>query len=203
MTIDRLGMVKVRHLQTIHSLGSYRNACRVVRQLIPYTNQVYQEKEKVIYLNKKGRDLVGSENEVNGISMLKHYTLRNEVYLHFNQPIDWKNEYTLETTVEPQRNVDIVIQGIKPASKRKVVADACFTRNGYVNIIEIDNTRDMADNRKKVQNYAEILPLVRKNLPGSPLLLFFTTTENRKQKLSTWLSEKGLPHKVMTYAEIN
>jgi hypothetical protein len=202
MTIDRLGIVKIRHLQKIHDLGSYRNACKIVNCLEKYTNQTYHEKEKVIYLNKKGRDLIGSESEVNGIAMVKHYLLRNEVYLHFNQPSDWISEYTLETNVEAPRTADIIVQGVKASTKRKLVTDALFTRNGYSYLIEIDNTRDMIDNRKKVQNYAEILPLVRKDFQSVPVLYFFTTTETRRKKLSAWLKERSIRHEVKLFGEL-
>jgi hypothetical protein len=202
MTIDRLGIVKIKHLQKIHELGSYRNACKIISQLDNYTNQTYHEKEKVIYLNKKGRDLIGSESEVNGIAMVKHYLLRNEVYIHFNEPHDWINEYTIEAAIEPPRSVDIIIQGVKPSTRRKVISDAYFTRNGYTHLIEIDNTRNMIDNRKKVQNYAEILPLVRKDFQSVPILYFFTTTENRREKLSAWMKEKSIRHEVKLFGEL-
>jgi hypothetical protein len=202
MTIDRLGIVKIKHLQKIHDLGSYRNACKIINGLSNYTNQTYHEKEKVIYLNKKGRDLIGSESEVNGIAMAKHYLLRNEVYIHFNQPHDWINEYILETSIEAPRTVEIIVQGVKPSTKRKVVTDAYFTRNGYTHLIEIDNTRNMIDNRKKVQNYAEILPLVRKDFQSVPVLYFFTTTETRRKKLSAWMRERSIRHEVKLFSEL-
>jgi hypothetical protein len=132
-----------------------------------------------------------------------HTLLRNEVYLYFNCPLDWKNEYRLETPLKPRSNLDIHLGGnMKLRDKMKVVCDAMFTRNGYVHLIEIDNTRDMIDNRKKIENYAEIIPLVRKDFQGLPKLIFFTTTENRKKKLSSWLKGKSLNHEVKTFNEI-
>ena len=202
MTIDQLGIVKIKHLQSIHKLGSYRNACKIVNQLSAYTNQTYYNKEKVVYLNKKGRDLIGAEKEINGISQAKHYLLRNEVYLHFDSPIDWINEYTFEVDEVAPRSVDIIVQGLKPSNKKKVVCDALFTRNGYTHIIEIDNTRDMIDNRKKVNSYAEILPLIRKDFKSAPILYFFTHTQDRKKKLSAWLKDRGIRHEVLMYDEM-
>jgi hypothetical protein len=201
MTIDRLGIVKIRHLQYINNLGSYRNACKVVKGLEDYTHQKFWNKEKVVYLNEKGRKLIGSDNGITLSLNTEHYLLRNDVYIHFDCPHDWKNEHTLKVTEAPNR-MDIVIQGLKPSTERKLVTDAYFTRNGYTHLIEIDNKLNMADNRKKVQNYAEILPLVRKDFQSVPILCFFTTTETRRKKLSAWLRERSIRHEVKLFNEL-
>ncbi len=195
MTIDKLGMAKIKHLQRIHDLKSYRNACRVVRQLEPYTHSIYHEREKIIYLNKEGRELIGSNKEVKRTSYMSHTLLRNEVYLYFNCPLDWKNEYPLETSQKALTAFDIQVKGITPINKKRVVADAVFTRNGYLNIIEIDNTRNMSDNKKKIELYKGILP----NL-NMPMLYFFTHTEDRKRKLQEWM--KGMKSEVRLFKEI-
>lgn len=195
LTIDRLGMAKIKHLQRIHDLKSYRNACRVVRQLEPYTHQVFHEREKIIYLNKEGRELIGSKKEVKRTSYMSHTLLRNEAYLYFNCPLDWRTEHPLETQQKALTPFEIQVKGITPISKKKVIGDAVFTRNGYLHIIEIDNTRNMSDNRKKIDLYKEILP----NL-NNPILYFFTQTEDRKRKLQGWL--KGTRSEVKTFQEI-
>ncbi|KAA0563687.1 hypothetical protein F0342_12850 [Bacillus sp. CH30_1T] len=202
MTIDRLGIVKIKHLQHIHKLGSYRNACKIVNGLSEYTHQKYWNKEKVIYLNEKARKLIDSEHSVTMSLNTEHYLLRNDIYIHFGCPHDWDIEHTFETVTEPLSRTDIIIQGIKPSNKRKLVTDAYFTRNGYAYLIEIDNKLNMADNRKKVSNYAEVLPLIRKNFNGAPILYFFTHTKDRKKKLSTWLKDRGIRHEVILYDEI-
>lgn len=195
MTIDKLGMTKIKHLQRIHDLKSYRNACRVVRQLEPYTHQVFHEREKIIYLNKEGRELIGSKKEVKRTSYMSHTLLRNEAYLYFNCPLDWRTEHTLETEEKVVTQFEMIINGKPPVSKKKVIADAIFTRNGYLHIIEIDNTRNMSDNKKKIELYREIMPKLQ-----MPKLYFFTQTEERKRKLQEWA--KGLKCEVMTFKEI-
>lgn len=195
MTIDKLGMAKIKHLQRIHDLKSYRNACRVVRQLEPYTHQVFHEREKIIYLNKEGRELIGSKKEVKRTSYMSHTLLRNEAYLYFNCPLDWRTEHPLETHQKALTAFEIQIKGVTPVNKKKVIADAVFTRNGYLNIIEIDNTRNMSDNKKKIELYREIMPKLQ-----MPKLYFFTQTEERKRKLQEWA--KGLKCEVMTFKEI-
>lgn len=197
-------MVKIKHLLHIHDLKSYRNAARIIStQLKPYINETFFEREKVFYLNKEGRDLIGSMNGPQKPTLILHTLLRNEVYLYYQFPQEWKTEYTIETSIKPQRNVDIIINSnIKAKDKLKVVSDAMFTRNGYVHFIEVDNTRDMIDNRKKIETYAEILPLIRKDYKEAPVLIFFTTTEDRKRKLSDWLKGRSIRHEVKTFDEI-
>jgi hypothetical protein len=189
-------MVKINHLRQIHDLKSYRNACRVVQQLAPYTNETYFEKEKVIYLNKKGRELIGSTKEVNN-HLMQHTFLRNEVYIYFGCPRDWKNEHPLETTIMPENTFNIQLKGFNLGSKKKVICDAVFKRNGYLHLIEVDNARKMIDNKKKIETYREILPAFKEE---TPILYIFTTTEDRKRKFESLL--KGIRHEVKTFGEI-
>jgi hypothetical protein len=199
-TIDRLGAVKIKHLLRIHNdLRSYRNACRVVQQLEDYTHQTFYDREKVIYLNKEGRKLVASSKEVKKSPLLEHILLRNEAYLYFGCPSDWKTEYSLET--KPQEpdptSLDVKINGggYKLINKKKVVADAVFTREWYLNIVEIDNTRNMIDNKRKIELYREVMKDLK-----VPKLWFFTTTDDRKRKLLEWM--KGMRCEVRTFGEI-
>lgn len=203
-TIDRLGIVKIKHLQRIHDLKSYRNAARIIStQLKPYINETFYEREKVIYLNKDGRNFIGSDKDPQKPTLIAHTLLRNEVYLHFNCPADWQNEYTLEAQLKPRSGLDAIISSnMKLSSSMKVRADAMFTRNGYVHLIEVDNAREMAENRKKINSYAEILPMVRKQFEQTPILYFFTTTENRKRKFEEWLKGRSIRHEVKTFTEI-
>lgn len=197
-TIDRLGIVKIKHLQEIHDLKSYRNACRIITtHLRPYIIETYFQKEKVMYLNKKGRELIGSEKDM----QINHYTihslLRNEVYIYFKCPYDWQNEYPLETDLKALNSFEISFSIGTLTNKKKVISDAVFTRNGYTHLIEVDNERKMMDNHKKIETYREILPTFKDK---NPILYFFTKTESRKAKLKEWL--KGLHHEVFTFDEI-
>ncbi|MBN8200465.1 hypothetical protein [Bacillus sp. NTK034] len=202
-TIDRLGMVKIKHLQRIHDL-KYRNMAQTInRHLKPYINETFFEREKVIYLNKDGRSFIGSDKDSQKPTLIAHTLLRNEVYLHFNCPADWQNEYTLEAQLKPYSGLDAIINSnMKFSNTAKVRADAMFTRNGYVHLIEVDNARDMAENRKKINSYADILPMVRKEHQQTPILYFFTTTDHRKRKFEEWLKGRSIRHEVKTFNEI-
>lgn len=197
-------MAKIKHLLHIHDLKSYRNAARIVStQLKPYLNETFHEREKVFYLNKDGRSFIGSEKEPQKPTFIAHTLLRNEVYIHFNCPSDWKNEYTLEASIKPPSQLEAFMgSNIKFADKLKVITDAMFTRNGYVHFIEVDHKRDMIDNKKKIDKYAEILPLKRKDYEQVPILYFFTTTETRKKKFQELLKGRSIRHEVWTFDEI-
>ncbi|MFJ8268552.1 hypothetical protein [Peribacillus asahii] len=200
MTIDQLGMAKIRHLQQIHDLKSYRNACRVISQLESYVHQTYFNKEKVFYLNKEGRKLIGSTKEVKRNALIEHTLLCNEAYLHFNCPLDWKTEYKIESK-EKVPTFDIQFKGLSPATK-KVVSDAAFTRNGYLHLIEVDNKRGMADNQKKIESYVDMLAEVRERLGLIPTLYIFTHTDHRKKKFESWMKKHNIRGEVKVFEEI-
>lgn len=199
MTIDILGVAKIKHLQKIHELKSYRNACYAVKSLKPYIHETFIGKEKIIYLNKAGRDLIGSSKEIKKTPLLEHSLLRNEVYLYFNCPLDWKTECTFEIETAAPNTLEMKIKGLKPVAKKKIVSDAAYVRNGYLHLIEIDNTRNMKDNKKKIELYAEIMPSIRKYVP---VLLFFTLSNLRKKKLENWCNGMGFRYEVRTFEDL-
>lgn len=195
-------MAKIRHLQQIHDLKSYSNACRVIKQLSPYINETMFDKEKVIYLNKEGRELIGSKKEVKKNMLIEHTLLCNEVFLYFRCPVDWKTEYILETKESAASSFGIQFKGLSLLNKKKVVSDASFNRNGYLHLVEIDNTRGMADNKKKIETYAEIFPNIKNSKNMFPALYLFTTTEDRKRKLEGWMKQQKIRGEVKTFKEI-
>jgi hypothetical protein len=184
----------------IHNLKSYRNTCRIITShLKPFINETYYQKEKVITLNKKGREFIGSEKDEVKISpQAIHYLLRNETYIYFKCPIGWKNEYAIKAQKSGGHMADIIIGGgLSLSNENKLFTDAAFQRNGYLHLIEVDNERKMADNKKKIETYKEILPAYKSQ---NPALYFFTKSELRKRQLQEWL--KGIRHEVLTFEEI-
>jgi hypothetical protein len=159
---------------------------------------MYFNKEKVIYLNKKGREMIASDKEEIKVSAQTiHSLLRNEVYIYFKCPFDWEIEHTLSASVEAPNSFGVSFQGLSLSNKKTIVCDAVFKRNGYFYLIEIDNTQDMKVNKKKIEKYREVLPAYKEQ---TPMLYFFTQTESRKKKLEEWL--KGIRSKVLLYQDI-
>nr|WP_259549287.1 hypothetical protein [Heyndrickxia oleronia] len=195
-TIDQLGMVTIRQLRQKHDLKSYRNACRVINQLDPYIHTTFFNKEKVLYLNKDGREFVGSTKEVKRNALIEHILLSNEVYFHFNCPFDWQREHVFELEAQMKKHEIIVNGGLKIANK-KIIADASFTRNGYIHFIEIDNIRDMSDNKKKIESYIDVLKQIRLST-----LYIFTKSNIRKRKFESLIKQNNLRAYVHTFDEI-
>ncbi|CRK80283.1 replication-relaxation family protein [Neobacillus massiliamazoniensis] len=197
--IDQLGVVSVKQLHEILRIGTYRHTCRVVGQLEPYLN-VSRSQQKIVYLNKEGRQLIGSEKEVKKSILFDHMLLTNQAYIYYNCPADWKREYAIETSQEPGYGFAIQVKGLIVATKKKIIPDALFTRDGYVYLIEIDNTRAMQDNRKKVNKYKELWPEIKKQFGVQPKLCVFTMGDKRKKEFAH-MCEK-LPCEVKMFSEI-
>ncbi|WP_335871985.1 replication-relaxation family protein [Bacillus sp. 2205SS5-2] len=204
-TIDLLGVATIKQLMQIHDLKSYRNAARIISDtLSPFLNQTYYNKQKIFYLNKDGRELIGSNKEIKKSPIIEHTLLRNEVYLYCQCPRDWRVECRLESKQKNLNLKAIQVSGLKPANSLKVVADAVYAKNGYVYFIEVDNMQTMLENQKKVEKYAEIIPKIRDQFNNAcPILCVYTTTDTRKKKFAEMLQKKGIRHEVRTFGEIN
>ncbi|WP_155890059.1 hypothetical protein [Peribacillus kribbensis] len=202
MTIDQLGMTTIKHLRSIHDLKSYRNACRIVGKLKPYIHETFYNKEKVVYLNRDGRELIGSSHEVKKSGQIEHTLLRNEAFVYFNCPLDWKPEREFVVNLPVENKLDFIVSGVNVVNKKKVVCDASFSRNGYLHIVEIDNKRAMADNKTKLDTYKEIFPHLKQIYNQIPTLYFFTTTQQRKKKIEAWMLERNIRGEVKIYSEL-
>jgi hypothetical protein len=135
-----------------------------------------------VYLNKEGRQLIGSDKEVKKSVLFDHMLLANDAYIYYNCPLDWKREYAIETVQFPEFSFGIQIKGINVTTNKKVIPDALFTRNGYVYLVEIDNTRTMQDNRKKIEKYKEMWTDIKTQFGAQPKLCIFTKSDKRKKE---------------------
>ena len=198
MTIDRLGAATIKQIRGIHDLKSYRNACYTLKTIEEYVSSTFVNKEKVLYLNRIGRNLIGSDKEVKKNQNLEHTLFRNDVYLHLNCPLDWQTEKVIEFEQKQPNLNGILMRGVNVATKNKIVSDGYYLRNGYTHIVEIDNKRDMKDNHAKIKAYIEAF----KHL-DTPRLEIFTPTIDRKRKFEKWLLDYKLRGEVKTYDEIN
>lgn len=197
-TIDKLGAVTVKQLHEILQPGSYRHTCRLIKQLEEYLH-VVRSNQKIVYLNKDGRNLIGSDKEVKKSVMFDHMLLCNQAYVYYNCPLDWKREYAIETTQEPEYSFGIQIKGLNVVNKQTLIPDALFSRNGYVYLIEIDNTRAMADNRKKIAKYREMWQEIIKYFGMMPKLCIFTLSDQRKREFEQLCTK--MPVEIVTFSE--
>jgi hypothetical protein len=179
--IDQLGAVSVKQLHEILKIGTYRHTCRIISKLETYLH-VSRSNQKIVYLNKDGRQLIGSEKEVKKSILFDHMILANNAFIHYDCPGDWKREYAIEIEQEQEYSFAIQVTGLTVATKKKIVPDALFKRDGYLYLIEIDNTRTMQDNRKKIEKYREMWPKIKEHFGLQPKLSIFTLSEKRKKE---------------------
>lgn len=143
--------------------------------------------ENVYYLNKKGHEMIGSDQKtLNSNMQINHILMRNELYI-FMQPEKWQIEQPVK---DGQGNVLI-----KP--------DALFMFDKWM-FVEIDNTQKMIINKKKIEKYAEIKNsnILHNSLGYFPQLVFLTKSDKRKERLVKMCREKGLRHIVYTVEDI-
>ncbi|MCA1028353.1 hypothetical protein LCM23_20010 [Cytobacillus kochii] len=197
--IDKLGVVSIKQLHEILKLGSYRNTCKVIHGLGEYLH-VTRSTQKIVYLNKDGRDLIGSDKEIKKSILFDHMLLCNHAYIYYGCPFDWKREYPIETTKEQGYNFGIQIKGLTVVNKEVIIPDAGFTRNGYVNLVEIDNIRKMQDNRKKIMKYIEMWSEIQNHFNLMPKLCFFTCSDKRKKEITKLCA--SIPSEVKTFNEV-
>lgn len=199
MTIDKLGAVTVKQLHDILQPGSYRHTCRLINQLEEYLH-VVRSNQKIVYLNKDGRNFIGSDKEVKKSVLFDHMLLCNQAYVYYNCPLDWKREYAIETSQEPEFSFGIQIKGLTVVNKQTLIPDAVFSRNGYVYLIEVDNTRAMQDNRKKIKKYIEMWSEIKNHFNLMPKLCFFTCSDKRKKEITKLCN--SIPSEVKTFTEV-
>lgn len=178
-------------LQRIHDLKSDRNALKILNQMKEYFHIQVHNGLNVYYLSKKGRDTIGADIEMKWNTQVEHHLLRNELYIHFNCPSDWRVEH--EIVFKPKGLV---------MTEKRVIADASFTKNDVFHLLEVDRTQNMTDNKEKIDTYADLFPLLYERFHHNPVIIFYTTTELRRKKLEEFCKAKGLKCLVYTKEDI-
>ncbi|CAG9612422.1 hypothetical protein BACCIP111899_01598 [Bacillus rhizoplanae] len=148
----------------LHELGSVRNAQRIMKELEEYVSS-FRDGENVYYLNKHGRDRVDCKKRRAKTNQCRHFIMRNDVYIAFGCPGDWKTEIRL---------------GVK--GEISVVCDAIFKKNGQYHIVEVDFLQKMAANRMKIKKYRKMIELGVFDKP--PKFIWMTTTEYRRREIA-------------------
>lgn len=169
----------------MHGLKSNRNAQRVLKQMEDLVN-VAKDGENVYYLNANGRAVVGCDKVRKATNNLRHYIMRNYVYIAYNCPATWRNEIRIKNGSTKK---DTVV----------CVADALFKRNNSYHIVEVDNTQTMANNRLKMDKYRTLVE--RGAFNGKPMFIWVTLTELRRTQLTELC--KGFDVRVYTLADFS
>ncbi|BAK15875.1 molecular chaperone, HSP90 family [Solibacillus silvestris StLB046] len=169
-------------LNSYFKLGTVRNTNYVLRNLSEYLKTIRDGYQSIYYLSREGREYVDCEKVRKKGGHVQHVVMRNEIWLHFKCPKDWRNEVKISD------------------EKTCVVADAVFTRNGFYHFLEVDNLQSMKENRAKINRYKELSDSLVKQFGYFPTLVWLTTTEHRRKQLESACN--GLNFKVFTIKDI-
>lgn len=178
-----------QQLQKIHDLKSDRNALKVLGRMKQYFHIKVHNGMNVYYLNQEGRTLVGLEKELKWTLQAEHDIMRNDVYAHFT-PKDWRIEHAISFKPKMSNN------------ERTIITDATFTHEGKFHLLEVDRTQNMVENKKKINNYAELSPLLYDRFGHHPVIMFYTETPLRKETLTKYCKEKGVNCLVYTKEDL-
>lgn len=143
--------------------------------------------ENVYYLNRKGREMIGSDQKVLSANMqIEHTLMRNELIIYM-KPTDYQVEQPIK---DPKDNV-------------LVRPDALFMLDKWM-CVEIDNIQKMIVNKKKIERYAEIKNsnILHNSLGYFPVLVFLTKSDKRKERLVNLCREKQIRHIIYTVDDI-
>lgn len=185
LSLKKLDYLSRSQIQKLHQLGGERNARRVLNNMSEYLSS-FRDVENIYYLNKAGRERVGSHVARHKTNQVGHYLMRNDMYIHY-RPTEWKNE--MKVTVQGEGMVSII-------------TDAYFEYKQRLHFLEVDHLQHMQKNYEKVEKYRKIKDtgVYQDRYKYFPRLVWVTLTENRKEQLVKWC--EGLDTKVFTWDEI-
>lgn len=169
-------------LNKCFKLGKVRNTNRVLKNLSNYLASYREGNQSVYYLSNLGREYVECTKVRKKGNHVQHTVMRNEFWLFFKCPQDWKNEIKISS------------------GANTVVTDSMFTRNGFKYFLEVDNIQKMKVNRDKIQRYKNLMPSLIQQFGYNPTLVWLTTTELRRKQLEE--ACEGLKYQVYTMDDI-
>ncbi|NRD81175.1 replication-relaxation family protein [Bacillus sp. BRMEA1] len=179
-------------LQIKHQLGTDRNALKILGSMKEYLQVKTHQGRNIYYLNAKGRELVGSTIEAKWSLQIEHHLMRNDMYLYYYCPKDWRIEEPIQFKYkEGFTYVDITL-----------IPDATFTLTGNYYFLEVDRTQSMADNKKKIELYSKLNPVMKEQFNQIPTLVFYTISTLRRDKLKDLCTEYKVNCRVYTKEDI-
>lgn len=172
-SLDKLRFATRDQLQQIHSLGSDRNALKVLRQVAEYVHIKTHYGRNVYYLNQKGRELVGSDQEVAWSLQVDHHLMRNDMYVYLGCPKEWHVEQPIRFKVQ---------EGLM-YKDMTITPDATYKIEGKLHFLEVDRTQSMKENKKKMETYRKLSPLIQQQFGYAPKVVFYSLSTVRSKKL--------------------
>lgn len=148
-------------------LGTVRNTNRVLLELSEYLMSVRSGYMNIYYLSRRGREYVGCEKIRKKGGHVEHTVMRNQLWLYYGCPSDWKNEVKVSD------------------GDTTLVCDAMFKNSIQRHFLEVDHLQSMKKNREKIKKYTKLYQkgLIAEALGEFPVLVWLTTTDLRKKQL--------------------
>lgn len=198
-SLTKLKFATRSQLQHLHSLGSVRNANRVLKELGSFVNRCRHQEtnEWIYYLSEEGCRFIGYEKPYQRNSLVYHTTMRNDMYLYYNCPKDWEYEKAVEFKVQEDLGM-----GIMKTVNKTIIPDARFTYNGIRHYLEVDNTQSMRENRAKIKLYGELFPIFQTKNKQPFSLVIYTNSSIRQKHLQEELRRTSIPYKIYTKRDI-
>lgn len=166
----------------ILDIPNVRMMNRILYNMRSYLHSTFLH-ENVYYLNKKGRELIGSQYEFKKNSRLEHHIMRNDIYIFYHYPRDWQ--------------IECPVTWIDDGKDYRLISDARFTYEGKLYFVEIDVQQKMIANRQKIKKYASLFRVILQEKIGKPVLLWYTVSEMRKRQLEIWCNEQRIVYEVL------
>lgn len=184
LNLKKLDFLSRNQINKMHYLKSVRNTNRVLKEMQPYLSSFREGYDTVYYLNREGREMIGSEKVRKKTPQVRHFLMRNDFYIFVGQPAEWKQEIKITD------------------GTTTVITDALYMKQGKYHFLEVDNEQMMVENRKKIDKYKamQAAGVFQKQFGYFPKVIYLTTSEYRKKKLSGML--EGIPFEVYTHGDI-
>jgi hypothetical protein len=105
--------------------------------------------------------------------------------LYYGCPEDWKVERPNEWRIQGERY--------------KLICDARFSLQEIICFVEVDLKQKMLENKKKIKLYRSLFQALGNQ---QALLIFYTTTHVRKERILTWCQEYKLNAEILTIEDL-
>ncbi|MGD6964547.1 replication-relaxation family protein [Fictibacillus phosphorivorans] len=188
--LKKLDYLNRSQIQSLLGLTSIRNTNRFLQEMKTYLSSFRDGYETIYYLNAEGRHKIGCEKTRKKTIQAKHFIMRNQVYIAFQNPDYWRKEIKIEDANN---------------KKNTVICDAIFKVNGNSYILEVDNEQKMIKNKAKIEKYKAIHAAgVFQGDPNFfrkfPELIWITTSEYRRKHLKEMCG--SLQNEVFTMSDL-
>lgn len=179
LRLHELNFATRRQLQILENLGGDRNAHRILHRMEKekLISSIRYEK-KIYYLSNRGKERVGSNKSKLQRDKIKHTLMRNDLYIMLGMPSTWENDKTVTFNNEV------------------IIPDAIYKEKGIYHFVEIDNVQTMKTNIEKIKKYKELFRIIFNEYRQHPVLVWYSLSDFRKQKLKEACKKYGIKFKI-------